>query len=65
MGYLLPLGASCGRATEHPQASVDYPRNWHELLAWFPDDAACLRNLERLRRGDGFVCRFCEVVDGG
>jgi len=24
---------------------VDYPRNWHELLAWFPDDAACLRFL--------------------
>jgi len=50
---------------EHPQASVDYPRNWHELLAWFPDDAACLRYLERLRWCDGFVCRFCGVVDGG
>jgi hypothetical protein len=24
---------------EHPQASVDYPPNRHELLAWFPDDA--------------------------
>ncbi len=42
----------------HPVAGVDYPRNWHELLAWFPDDAACLRYLERLRWGDGFVCRF-------
>jgi hypothetical protein len=28
---------------EHPQAGVDYPRAWHALLAWFPDDAACLR----------------------
>jgi hypothetical protein len=25
---------------EHPQEGVDYPRAWHELLAWFPDDAA-------------------------
>ena len=38
---------------------VDYPRNYHELLAWFPDDAACLRYLERLRWGQGFSCRFC------
>jgi hypothetical protein len=49
----------------HPVAGVDYPRNYHELLAWFPDDAACLRYLERLRWGDGFVCRFCGAVDGG
>ncbi|MBA3748409.1 MAG: transposase [Solirubrobacterales bacterium] len=51
--------------TPHPVAGVDYPRNWHELLAWFPDDAACLRYLERLRWGDGFACRFCGAVDGG
>ena len=50
---------------EHPQAGVDYPRNWHELLAWFPDDATCLRYLERLRWGESFVCRFCGVADGG
>jgi len=49
---------------EHPQAGVDYPKNWHELMAWFPDDAACLRYLQRLRWGDGFVCRFCGTVDG-
>jgi len=48
----------------HPVAGVDYPRNWHELLAWFPDDPAYLRFLERLRWGDGFVCRFCGAVDG-
>ena len=51
-------------AGEHPRAGVQYPRNWHELLAWFPDDAACLRYLERLRWGDGFTCRFCGTVDG-
>ena len=33
-------------------------------MAWFPDDEACLRYLERLRWGDGFVCRFCGTVDG-
>jgi transposase-like protein len=49
----------------HPQAGVDYPRNWHELLEWFPDDGACLRFLERLRWREGFVCRFCGTVDGG
>ena len=42
-----------------PIAGVDYPRNYHELLAWFPDDAACLRYLERLRWGEGFACPRC------
>jgi len=50
---------------EHPQAGVDYPRNWHELLEWFSDEGACLRYLERLRWGEGFTCRFCGSVDGG
>lgn len=36
-----------------PVAGVDYPRNYHEFVAWFPDDAACLRYLERLRWGQG------------
>jgi transposase-like protein len=52
-------------AVEHPRAGVEYPRNWHELLECFPDDASCLRYLERLRWGDGFVCRFCGTVGGG
>jgi transposase-like protein len=43
---------------------VDYPRNWHELLAWFSDEGSCLRYLERLRWGAGFVCRFCGTVGG-
>jgi transposase-like protein len=47
----------------HPQPGVDYPRNWHELLAWFPDEAACLCYLERLRWGAGFSCRFCGTTD--
>ena len=52
-------------AGQHPRAGVEYPRNWHELLAWFPDDGACLRYLDRLRWGDVFVCRFCGTIDGG
>jgi len=40
-------------------AGRDYPRGWDELQAWFPDDAACLTYLERLRWRDGFVCPTC------
>lgn len=43
---------------------MDYPRNWHELLAWFSDEGSCLRYLERLRWGAGFACRFCGTVGG-
>src|SRR6266536_1257891 len=52
-----------GEGLWHPQPGVDYPCNWHELLAWFPDDAACLRYLVRLRWDAGFSCRFCVRVD--
>ena len=45
-------------------AGVDYPRNYHELVSWFPNDAACLRYLERLRWGAGFCCRFCRDPAG-
>ncbi len=38
---------------------VDYPGTWSEFMAWFPDDAACLAYLERLRWPDGFVCPRC------
>jgi hypothetical protein len=44
---------------------VEYPSDWHELVAWFPDNGACLRYLERLRWSDGFTCRFCGTVGGG
>src|SRR6266540_1744178 len=43
----------------HPVPGVDYPQSWRELLAWFPDDAACLAYLERLRWPAGFVCPAC------
>lgn len=43
----------------YPRAGRDYPRDWHELLAWFPDEAACRAYLERLRWPEGFVCPAC------
>jgi len=43
----------------HPRPGVDYPESWRELLAWFPDDPACLTYLERLRWPGGFVCPAC------
>ena len=48
----------------HPQPGVDYPESWRELLAWFPDEAACLAYLERLRWHDGLVCPACGGVGG-
>jgi transposase-like protein len=43
-------------------AGVDYPRTHPELVATFPDEAACLAHLERLRFPGGFACRGCGVV---
>jgi len=45
---------------EMPVAGVDYPRTFQQVLQWFPDDAACLEYLERLRWPDGFVCPHCD-----
>ncbi|EQD71281.1 ISSod11, transposase, partial [mine drainage metagenome] len=42
-----------------PRAGVDYPRNYAEFKAWFPDDAACLDYLDWIRWPHGFVCPDC------
>lgn len=42
-----------------PVPGVDYPRSWPEFLAFFPDEQACLRYLERVRWPDGFCCPAC------
>jgi hypothetical protein len=47
-----------------PQAGVEYPRSFPELTAWFGEEDACLRYLERVRWGEGFVCRFCGTARG-
>ncbi len=53
-----------------PTAGVHYPSSYADLLAWFPDDAACLDYLEWLRWSQGFVCPHCTskecwVMGGG
>ena len=48
-----------GASEAHPVGGVDYPRTYQELLAWFPDDAACLEYLAAVRWPDGFVCPAC------
>jgi hypothetical protein len=42
-----------------PIGGVGYPRSWPEFLAFFPDEGACLRYLERVRWPDGFRCPMC------
>src|SRR6266536_5876549 len=42
-----------------PVAGHDYPRTLREFNAWFPDEAACLEYLPRLRWPGGFACSAC------
>ena len=42
-----------------PLAGKDYPSSYAELLAWFPDEDACLDYLEGLRWPQGFRCPRC------
>src|SRR5512142_27341 len=49
--------------SEHPVAGVDYPVTYQELLTCFPDEAACLAYLARLRWPQGFVCPACGTID--
>ena len=42
-----------------PQTGKDYPGSYAELLAWFPDEAACWDYLEWLRWPEGFQCPRC------
>lgn len=43
----------------HPEVGVDYPGTYQELLAWFPDNDACIAYLEKVRWPGGFVCPVC------
>jgi len=46
-------------AMDAPVAGHDYPRTLREFNAWFPDEAACLDYLVRLRWPGGFACPMC------
>ena len=43
----------------HPEAGVDYPTTYQDLLAWFPDNQSCLDYLVGVRWPQGFLCPGC------
>ena len=47
-----------------PIAGRHYPRSYGDVLAWFPDDEACLDYLDWLRWPNGFTCPHCDEVVG-
>lgn len=50
---------------EHPPSSSlpEYPVALLDFQRMFPDEAACLRYLERIRWPNGFCCEKCASVD--
>ncbi|MCK5487270.1 MAG: transposase [Desulfobacterales bacterium] len=40
----------------------DYPRILLEFQHLFPDETACARHLESIRRPEGFACPSCGQV---
>jgi transposase-like protein len=48
----------------YPRAGKDYPRNFAEFLAWFPDENACRDYLDWLRWPNGFLCPHCAGLQG-
>ena len=44
---------------DRPEAGRDYPADWQQFLAFFPDEAACVRYLEALSWPHGFECPSC------
>ena len=44
---------------DRPVAGRDYPADWDQFQAFFPDEEACLRYLERLSWPHGFLCPGC------
>jgi transposase-like protein len=44
---------------DRPVAGRDYPADWPQFQEFFPDEAACLRYLERLSWPHGFLCPAC------
>jgi hypothetical protein len=46
-------------APDRPEAGRDYPADWEQFLAFFPDEAACVRYLEALSWPHGFQCPGC------
>lgn len=54
------MGVPSRSASPHRRGgSADYPQKRGDLALWFPDEAACVAYLEKLRWPDGFVCPRC------
>ncbi len=45
-------------------AGRDYPKSCADLRAWFDEDWKCLDYLDWLRWPEGFVCPWCESIEG-
>ena len=61
VGYVLdaPLWSGDAARVGGSAGVVEYPRTLAEFNAWFPDEAACLAYLARLRWPGGFACPHC------
>jgi hypothetical protein len=46
-------------APDRPEAGRDYPADWPQFQAFFPDEEACVRYLEALSWPHGFACPSC------
>ena len=42
--------------------SIEYPMNILEFQKMFPNEAACLKYLERMRWPNGFACSKCSEI---
>jgi transposase-like protein len=47
-----------------PRFGIDYPGDWKQFHAQFPNEKACRRYLEKIRWRDGFVCPSCGAKKG-
>lgn len=54
-----PVERSTTAPPRRPVGGADYPRSQQEFDDWFPDEAACVDYLARLRWPNGFVCPAC------
>lgn len=41
---------------------IEYPHTYREFIEMFPDNAACITYLEKLRWPQGFVCPSCHMA---
>jgi transposase-like protein len=47
-----------------PRSGHEYPRDFNQLLDWFPNDERCVEYLEALRWPKAFTCPYCKSTAG-